>query len=198
MKHSPSPRRLNTRALRSEARRLQEGNHIRIEFRVVVEDGITIRASLGKGFTQLLHHPLGSQMTSNVEVQNPAPAMLDDEEAVQELEGQRGHGKEVEGDDHLAMVCEEGEPVFGWIAASPHASKMSGDSAFGDLEAELQKFPVNLRCSPIRIFSRHAANESPNLLAHLWAAAARPRSPAPVQAKTCPMPADHRLRFHNH
>jgi hypothetical protein len=39
---------LNTRSLRPEARRLQESNHIRIEFRVVVEDGITIRTSLGK------------------------------------------------------------------------------------------------------------------------------------------------------
>src|SRR5881394_2591128 len=74
------PRCLNTRALWSEARCLQEGNHIRIEFRVVVEDGITIRTSLGKRFTQLLHHPLGSRMTSNVEVQNLAPAMLDYEE----------------------------------------------------------------------------------------------------------------------
>jgi hypothetical protein len=36
---------LNTRALRAEARRLQERNHIAIEFRVVVEDGITIRTS---------------------------------------------------------------------------------------------------------------------------------------------------------
>ena len=132
---------LNTCALRPEARCLQEGSHIRIEFRVVVEDGITVRTSLGKRFPQLLHHPLGSRMTSDVEMQYPAPAMLDDEEAIEEPECQSGHGKEVEGDDHLAMVSEEGEPVFGWIAASPQASQISGDGALGDLEAELQKFP---------------------------------------------------------
>src|SRR5690242_3011827 len=95
------------------------------------------------------------------------------------------------------MVSEEGKPVFGSIAASPQALQISGDRAFGDLEAELQKFPMDLRCSPVRIVSRHAADESPNLRAHLWSAAARPRSPAPVQAKACPMPSDHRLRFHN-
>jgi hypothetical protein len=44
------PRCLNTRAFRSEVRRLQEANHSGIEFRVVVEDGITIRTSLGKRF----------------------------------------------------------------------------------------------------------------------------------------------------
>src|SRR4029079_12323500 len=65
------PRCLNTRALRPQARRLEEGNHIRIEFRVVVEDSITIRTSLGKRFTKLLYHPLGSRMTSYVEMQNP-------------------------------------------------------------------------------------------------------------------------------
>src|SRR5579864_426832 len=89
------PRGLNTRALRLQTACLQECDHVGIEFRVVVQDGITIRTILGKGFTQLLHHPLGSRMTSDVEVQNPAPAMLDDEETIQELEGQRGHGKEV-------------------------------------------------------------------------------------------------------
>jgi hypothetical protein len=45
--------------------------------------------------------------------------MLDYQEAVQELEHQGGHGKEVEGDVHLTMVREEGEPMFGSIAASP-------------------------------------------------------------------------------
>jgi hypothetical protein len=74
----------------------------------VVEDSITIRTSLGKRFTQLLHHPLGGRMTSDVEMQDPAPAMLHHEKAIQELERQRGHGKEVEGDDHLPMVGEEG------------------------------------------------------------------------------------------
>jgi len=36
------PRRLQTCALRLQASTLQKGNHIDIEFRVVIEDGITI------------------------------------------------------------------------------------------------------------------------------------------------------------
>jgi len=136
-------------------------------------------------------------MTSDVEVQNPAPAMLDYEEAIQELEGQRGHGKEVEGGDHLTMVSEKGQPAFSRIAAAPQAVQISGDSALGDLEAELQRFPVDLRCPPVRILGRYAADESPNLLAHLRPTAARPRSPAPVQSKARTMPSDHSLWFHN-
>ena len=81
---------LNTRALRSETRSLQKGNHIGIEFRTVVEDGITIHTSLWKHFPHLLHHPISRRMTSDVEMWNPTPAMLDYEEAVQELKRQAG------------------------------------------------------------------------------------------------------------
>jgi hypothetical protein len=92
---------------RLQASSLQKAVHIGVEFRVVVEDGITIRTNLGKRFTQLLHHPISGRMTSDVKMQNPAPAMLDYQEAVQELERQCGHGKEVEGNDHLTMVSEK-------------------------------------------------------------------------------------------
>jgi hypothetical protein len=54
--------------------------------------------------------------------------------------------------------------VFSRSAAAPDALQISGDRALGDLEADLQKFAVDLRCSPVRILSRHAADESPNLL----------------------------------
>lgn len=60
---------------------LQEGNHISIEFRVVIQDGITTQISLGKRFPQLLHHPISGRMTSDVGVQDLTPAMLDYEEA---------------------------------------------------------------------------------------------------------------------
>src|SRR5258708_34001154 len=60
------PRRLNTRPLRFETRCLQEGDDIPIEFRVVIQDGTTIRASLGKRFPQLLHYPIDGRMPSDV------------------------------------------------------------------------------------------------------------------------------------
>src|SRR5262252_3544460 len=51
-------------------------------------------------------------MRGGVEMQNAAPMMLDDEKAVQHTETQRGHGEEVEGGDHLAMVLEECQPAL--------------------------------------------------------------------------------------
>jgi hypothetical protein len=85
------PGRLHTRALRPEAGGLQESDHIGIEFRVVVQDDISIRTSLGERFPQLLHDPIGGGMGSDIEVQDLAPPVPDQEEAVQELKGQCGY-----------------------------------------------------------------------------------------------------------
>jgi hypothetical protein len=46
----------------------------------------------------------------DVEVQDSATVMLDHEEAIEEAEGQRGHGKEVKGDDHLAITTARNAP----------------------------------------------------------------------------------------
>jgi hypothetical protein len=83
--------------LRLQAAGFQEGTPIGIELRVVVEEGITIPNSLEKRLPQLLHHPISG------------------------LECQRGHQEAEGGDDHLTMVSEEGEPVFGRIAAALQA-----------------------------------------------------------------------------
>jgi hypothetical protein len=137
-------------------------------------------------------------VTSDVEVQNPATPVPDHEETIQKPEGQRGHGKEIHGGDRLPMIGKEREPAPGRIATAwPQPSKISGNRAFGDGEAEFQQFPVDLWRAPVRILNRHAADESPHLFAHLWPTAARPGSPAPVQPKTRPMPCDHFRRLHD-
>jgi len=89
-------------------------------------------------------------MASDVEVQNSATPVLDHKQAIQELEGQRGHSEEIEADDCLAMIGEEREPAFGGITpARLQAAEISGDSAFGDLEAQLQYFPMDPGRSPV-------------------------------------------------
>jgi hypothetical protein len=90
--------------------------------------------------------------------------MLDHEEAIQHFECERGHCKEVECDDHLAMVGEKGEPALARIATTLQASQISRDRALGDCEAELQQFAMDLRRAPVRILSRHAVDEAPNLI----------------------------------
>src|ERR1700724_491138 len=86
----------------------------------MVQDHITILPGLGKGLTQLLHHPLGSRMTSGIDVQDLAATVLDGEKAVKQLESHRRYGEEIEGHDHLAMISQECEPALGWVSPPLH------------------------------------------------------------------------------
>ena len=136
-------------------------------------------------------------MRSDVEMQDPAPSMLDHKETIQELKTQRGHGKEIHGDDHFAMIGEEGEPASGGIAAASRMSQIPGHGALRDPEADLQKLTMDLWRSPGRILHCQPTNQGTELLAHFWSAAGWARSPFPEQAEACPVPTDHSLRFHD-
>ena len=191
------PGRLDARPLRFQTRRLQKRDDRGIEFRIAIQDHVTVWASFREGLAQLLDDPLRTRMSSNVEVQDPAAPVLDDKEAVQQLERQRRHGEEVEGDDDLAVILEKRQPPFTWVATASNASQIPGDSPLRDNEAELQQLAVDLRGSPIRVLLRQASDQSANLLGDLRSAAAWPGSPTPVETEAGAVPADHGLGLHD-
>jgi hypothetical protein len=47
------------------------------------QDRVTIETSLREGFAELLDDPLGSRVSSHIEVQDGAPSVLDNEQAVE-------------------------------------------------------------------------------------------------------------------
>src|SRR5229473_432683 len=109
------------------------------------------------------HAGVGSRVTLTCRIH--APTVFDDEEAREQLEGQRGDGEEIADGDRLAVVGEEGRPAAGGIAAAWNASQIPGDAAFGDVEAELQEFAVDPGRPPLRILRSQATDQGPNLLA---------------------------------
>ena len=62
------PGRLDACPLRFQTRRLQKTDDRGIEFRIAVQDHVTVWASLRKGLAQLLHDPLRTRMSGNVEM----------------------------------------------------------------------------------------------------------------------------------
>jgi len=52
-------------------------------------------------------------MPRDIEVQYASPTMVDDEEAVEHAERDRGDGEEVHRRDYLTVIPQEGEPTFG-------------------------------------------------------------------------------------
>ena len=101
-----------------QTRRLQKVDDVAIEFRVAVEDHVTVWADFGKRFPQLLHYPLGRRVAGHVVVQNLPSCMLDDEKAVQQLERNRRHGEEIEGHDDFAVILKKGKPALAGIKAA--------------------------------------------------------------------------------
>ena len=133
-RYSVRPWRLHARLLGLQTRRLQEGHHPGVELRVTIEDRVAIRAGLWERLAQLLDDPRRRRVTGDVEMQDLPSPMLDDEEAVQQLERHRGHGEEVEGNDHLAMILEEGQRAF---------TRPPADGSDGDTEPRFVPTPQN-------------------------------------------------------
>ena len=70
-------------------------------------------------------------MPSNVEVQDLAALVLDDEETVQDSERRRRNGKEVERDNGLTVVTQECEPLLAGIAMAPGTREVACDGSLG-------------------------------------------------------------------
>ena len=82
-RNSVLPRTANTRPDGLNAARLQKRVHFDTEFPVTIKDDVSIWAWERQRLAELLHNPLACRVRGRVEVENAAPIVLDDEEAVQ-------------------------------------------------------------------------------------------------------------------
>ena len=60
--------RVDARLLRFQTRRLQKRDDGGIEFRIAVQDHMTVWANFRESLAQLLDHPLRTRMSGNVEM----------------------------------------------------------------------------------------------------------------------------------
>jgi hypothetical protein len=87
-------------------------------------------------------------LVGNVTVQNRPPAMFDDEEAVQQLEGQRGYSEKVERDDGFATIGEKCLPALIVLAgAGPQDSQLATVRS-KTWKPSFSNSPTDLRRSP--------------------------------------------------
>ena len=112
------PRTPDARAHCLNAGGLQQIQHLGAEFGVAVQDGVFVRASIRECLAQLLANPCGGRMRGDVEVQDLAAVVVNDEEAVQQTEGRRWHGEEVQGDDGFPVIPQECQPALNCIGGS--------------------------------------------------------------------------------
>src|SRR5262249_4295310 len=112
-------------------------------------------------------------------------------------ERHRWYGEEVESNDHLAMILQEGQPALARIPAAVDSPQVSSHGSLADDEPQFQEFSVDLGRTPSGILFRHLAARGSNPLGDLRPAAPWSRFPTRLEPETSPMPDDDGLGFAN-
>src|SRR6185369_10802904 len=134
-------------------------------------------------------------MRRDIEMQNPAASVLNDEEAVQHTERRGRHGKEVEGNDRLTVVVKKGQPFLGRITPATDSPQVARDGPLGEHEAELLQFAMDFGSAPVGVLPCQAPNQDANFLGNPWPAITRSRFPTPIELESSPMPTDDCFRL---
>ena len=64
----------------------------------------------GERFSQLLSRPFRRRMSRHIAVENAPPVMSQHQKHIENLEAKGRHGKEVDGDQLLGVILQEGAP----------------------------------------------------------------------------------------
>jgi hypothetical protein len=132
----------------------------------------------------------------DVEMENLASIVFDDEETIQDSKSEGRYGEEVHGRDDFAVIAQESSPEFPCLLGRRQAPDVARNCAFRDLEAELEKFTMNPGSAPGGILLHHPPDERSSRGIDLWPAKALwARAKAPEQPKAGPMPGDNGFRF---
>ena len=79
-------------------------HHIPAKLRVVIKEQESVHRRVGPRFSHLLHDPGGSGIARHIAMQNLAPLMADNKEAVQDTKGDRGYREAVHRRNGVAMI----------------------------------------------------------------------------------------------
>jgi len=128
-------------------------------------------------------------MCGDIKVDHPAPVMRQHQKHVQHLESERRRGKEVDGNQALDVIVQEGTPgLRGRLAVPRH---VLGHAGLTNLDAQFQQFPVDVGGAPQRVLTAHPADQIADLAGNGGPThAAMPNLPGPEKAKSLAMPGD--------
>jgi hypothetical protein len=129
-------------------------------------------------------------------MQNAPPIMVDDEKAVEQIEGDRRNSEEVHRSDGFPMIAKEGEPTFGWLGIPRSSFHPAGDRSLGKIKPEHEKLAMDARRAPIWILNNHSEDQLPSLLRRLFSPNLRPDfgDQLPIQVESGPVPPNYRFR----
>ena len=117
-------------------RQSNEFSEVIAEDRIAVAQQVARELGKGKGLPQLLSCPLRGRVGGNIEVQDATSVMGQNQENVKNLETDRRHGEEIDGDQLPGMILKECPPALrGRFVTSQH---VFADTALSDVDAEFE------------------------------------------------------------
>ena len=131
-------------------------------------------------------------LAKHIEVQNATPVMGQHQEHVKDLETDRGHREEIDGDKLLGVILQEcASGLRRRFAAAHH---VFADAALTDVDAEFEQFAMDTGCTPTGILPAHLADQISDLERNDRSSGmAAPHLPGPEQTKAGTMPGNHRF-----
>jgi hypothetical protein len=125
-------------------------------------------------------------------MQNATPVMGQNQKHVKDLKTDRGHGEEIDGDQLLGVILQEGAPGLRRRFAAAH--HVFAHAALTDVDAEFEQFAVDTWSTPTGIFSAHLADQFSDFARNDGSSGlAAPHLPGPEQPKAGTMPGNDRF-----
>jgi len=179
-----------------DATGFEQISHFSAKLAVTIENHVTIGTGFSERLPQLLHNPSACRVFGQIEMKDPSPAVLDDEETIQDSESKGRDGEEVHGRNYFTVIAQESSPELAGLPPRIQTLKIAGNSSLRDIEAKFQELAVNSGRAPGGILRSYASDEGSDLSIELWSAKGLcPRSKPPEQTEACSMPGDDSLWF---
>src|SRR3989442_11600324 len=129
--------------------------------RVPIAEQILGRRIIGKSVDHLACRPGGGRVVGDVDLDEFAAIVAEDDEGKEQAEGEGGAHEEIGGGDLGEMGLMEGAPSRGMPRGSP--PHVLGDRELSHIVAEEPKLGLDAATAPGGILASHAANQVPDL-----------------------------------
>ena len=149
------PRACRAYACGFHAAGCQQIGYLLAELAVTIENRIAVRTRFRKCLPQLLHYPGAGRVFRDIEMEDLASTVFDDEETIQDSEGEGWHGEEIHGRDDVAVIAKESSPELAGGGARRQTPEIARHGTFADVQPEFQKLAVNSRSAPGGILFDH-------------------------------------------
>src|SRR6267378_788093 len=124
---------------------------------ISITNQIARRLILRKGFDNLLCRPSRCRMFGDIKMDQSASFVRQNNEHKQYAQSSRRYREEVDRHEIAYVIIEEGSPSL--RRRGPSFRYESGNCTFGNLDSQLEQFPMNSRCAPAHIGFGHRLHQ---------------------------------------